>query len=295
MLKFNIWQKVLIILGIFILFLVISSLVVPLLQKIIDAGTRSGLLTLSVIQSFLLFIFPAFISARIISRRPMELLGLTKAPGLLPILGVVFAYLIALPALNQLIYWNEHFIFPENFSELGESLRHMEEKAQDTSTTMLAISDFWGMIVNLLVIGILTAFGEELFFRGALQRSLASSGKNHLAIWLTAFIFSFMHLQFFGFVPRLILGAWFGYLLYWTQSIYVPIIAHFINNGVVVVCAWLTINGYGFEFDRFGVTEEGFPTAAFISLIATIAFLIFFRRTFFNTGNSFKELGYANL
>lgn len=279
------YDRLLIVTGIFLVFFVITMIGIPLIAKgcNIDRSSRSGLLILSVCQAVLLFILPALISARAISRRPARFLCLNNPPGWMPVLGVIFAYLIALPALNQIIFWNENIVFPDIISTWGENLRILEDKARESSNLMLDTESWGGMLVNLAVVALVPAFAEELFFRGTLQRAGSSSGAYYTSIWVVALIFSALHFQVFGFIPRLLLGAWFGYLLFWTRSLYVPIIAHFINNGVVVVCSWLTARGSTFDFEKFGVTEYGFPVAAFVSALATVVFLVYFRRLFFQS------------
>lgn len=283
--------KLLMVFGVIIVFLILSAFCgqTALSFLKLDGNTREGVLVLSLIQAIVLFILPSLICARIINRKPLQFLALTKAPGWLSVLGVIFAFLIALPALNQIIYWNSNVVFPESLSDWGETLRQMEDNASATFEKLLSVSTFGGMIVNIVIISLLPAIGEELFFRGMLQRTLASSGYVYLAIWMVAILFSLAHLQFFGFVPRMLLGAWFGYLLFWTRSLYVPIIAHFINNGVVVVCAWINARGSTIEFDKFGVVESGFPWAATVSAAAFIVFVVFFRKTFFFSSSSDKK------
>ena len=96
------------------------------------------------------------------------------------------------------------------------------------------------MILNLFIIAILPAVGEEFFFRGVLQKILIRLFKSgHVAIWVTAFIFSAIHFQFFGFVPRFILGLIFGYLFFWSSTLWLPVISHFINNAVPVIMAYI--------------------------------------------------------
>lgn len=277
-------NRLLVVAGIFLLFFVILAISLPLLVQTfgIDLKTRSGMLVSSVYQAVILFILPAILSSYAISRRPFQYLGLTRAPGWLPILGTIFAYLIALPALNQIVYWNANISFPAQFELWEQTLRSLEESAQATAATMLAVSSLPAMLLNLAVVALLTAFAEELFFRGALQNTAASTRYYHTAIWVVAFFFSAFHFQIFGFVPRLILGAWFGYLLVWTRSLYVPIFAHFLNNGVVVVCTWLAQNGVNYDFDNFGVVKTGFPMPAFISAVATVVFLVYFANYFFH-------------
>ena len=100
---------------------------------------------------------------------------------------------------------------------------------------------FGAMLFNLFMIAVLPAIGEEFIFRGVFQKILYNLIKNnHLAVWMTAFIFSAIHLQFYGFIPRLILGLAFGYLFLWSRTIWLPVIAHFVNNAVPTIGAWLS-------------------------------------------------------
>ena len=94
------------------------------------------------------------------------------------------------------------------------------------------------------MIGIIPAIGEELFFRGVLQRIFSGMTRNyHWGIWITAVLFSLVHSKVFTFLPILILGALFGYLLVWTKSIWVPILAHFVNNTTAVLLYYLSNTG----------------------------------------------------
>jgi membrane protease YdiL (CAAX protease family) len=95
------------------------------------------------------------------------------------------------------------------------------------------------MTINLIMIAVLPALGEEFIFRGVFQKIFCRLfGSGHIAIWITAFIFSFVHLQFFGFLPRFILGLLFGYLFYWSRTLWLPVIAHFVNNAVPTFIAY---------------------------------------------------------
>lgn len=289
------YGRLLIVATVFIVFFVILMSGIPYLRPYLNFGNdeRNGMLAVSVIQAVVLFIIPSFLCAIFISRSPTSYLCLNRPPSGLAILGVVFAYLISLPALNQIIFWNANISFPEGLEAWGETLREMEDAANKASQQMMDVTSVGGLVINLLVIALVTAFGEELFFRGTLQRTAGSNGMHHTAIWVVALLFSAMHFQIFGFIPRLILGAWFGYIFFWTRSVYVPIIAHFINNGVVVVCTWLTTRGSTFDFDKFGVTEFGFPVPAFVSALATVVFLMYFRRFFFYREDREEEFEYV--
>lgn len=280
----------LVLVGVFIIGTIISVNLSVLIFELadIESTSRNGMLIASSIQALFSFILPAFIAARFVRSAPLSFLKLATNPGWVPFVGVAFGYIIALPALNQLIYWNSSITFPDSLAEWGAALTDMEENAAQASSLMLSVSSFGGLIVNLAIIALLTALAEEAFFRGAVQNIIVLKSRPRLAIWITAIVFSTMHFQFFGFLPRLLLGAWFGYLLYWTRSLYVPVFAHFLNNGVVVVCSWLSASGVSYDFDRLGVEESGFPLAACVSLTAFIIFIVYFRNFFF--GNSSNDL-----
>lgn len=247
----------------------------------LEFSSRESMLLASSLQAVFAFIIPALVVGRFFSYKPFDFLDLNKAPGWLPLLGVIFGYVIAIPALNQIVYWNSSIVFPDSLAEWGATLTEMEDKANAMSENMLSVSSFGGLCANIAIIALLTGLAEEMFFRGALQNTIASKGNPYGAVWIAAIIFSTLHFQFFGFIPRLLLGAWFGYLLLWSRSLYVPVFAHFINNGVVVFCSWLAARGCDFDFEFLGVAKSGFPFAACVSALAFAVFIAFFRKFFF--------------
>jgi len=124
---------------------------------------------------------------------------------------------------------------PEGLSELERIMKELEDAAKETTVNFLSVDSVGGLLINLTVIALLPAIGEELLFRGVLIRLFNEWFKNiHITILVTAFLFSFIHFQFYGFFPRMLLGIIFGYLMYWSGSILLPMIAHFINNGIAV-------------------------------------------------------------
>ena len=142
--------------------------------------------------------------------------------------------------MNRLVAWNESIHLPASWSGLESVLRDSENAAQAMVQQIMGGSTVWDLIAAILIVGVLTGIAEELFFRGALQRLLQSKfGNKHLAIWSAAFIFSAVHLQFFGFFPRLLMGAYFGYLVVWSGSLRLSMFAHALNNSLVVLNFWL--------------------------------------------------------
>lgn len=283
--------NLLIILGVFVLCsMIVAELLVFLSGNFgLDLSTREGMLWGSVIQAVLLFILTAAISAFFISKRPLRFLSLIYSPGWRPFLGVIFAYFIALPALNQIIYWNSCLTFPDFMAEWGDDMAMLEEKAQAASQLLLHTSSIGGLFVNLGIIALLTAFAEEIFFRGTLQNGVSQKCNVYVAIWIVALIFSTMHGQIYGFVPRMLMGAWFGYLLVWSRSLWVPVFAHFLNNGIVVLCSWLNAKGVNYNFDTLGVLTDGFPYPAVVSAVAFCIFVVCFRDFFFKNSRPHRE------
>jgi membrane protease YdiL (CAAX protease family) len=133
-------------------------------------------------------------------------------------------------------------------------------------------------MVNIFMIAILPGIAEELIFRGAIQRSFKRMFQNpHVAIWLAAFVFSVIHVQFYGFVPRLLLGAAFGYLCYWGGSLWYAMFAHFLNNAYAVGVAWYL------QRNNMPLNEETTAThfdwyVCILSLLATILLIIYFKK-----------------
>lgn len=253
----------------FLFCLIVASLLIGMLSKII-ARPEAALRIATVVQDFLVFIVPAIATAMVASRLPARLLAVDRWAGWANVLWTLLVMCLSVPAMNLLVEWNQNIHLPESMSEIETSLRAMEDAAMASTQLLIGGGGVGSMIVAILIVGVLAGFSEELFFRGALQRLFCMTNLNkHVAIWLTAVIFSAIHFQFFGFVPRLLLGAFFGYLLWWSGSLWLPIIAHIFNNTLVVVSEYMkAANPESFDFDKIGSSN---PMLAFASLILTVA------------------------
>ena len=248
-------------------------------------STRTTLLLSAIAQCIVAFCIPAWFTARFTAGNAGKFLGLRQYPGIKPFIGVVAVYILALPAMNQIIQWNEHISFPEWASDVETTLRKLEEANRNVAESMMQMSTIWELIATICVIGLLTGFSEELFFRGALQNIFTrGSLRPIVAVWFTAFIFSVMHFQFFGFVPRVLMGAFFGYLFLWSGSLWPSIFAHALNNSIVVISMWLSEGESQSCIDSIGVASSGsWPLAAIASVVATGLFLWRFRNYFFKS------------
>jgi len=153
---------------------------------------------------------------------------------------VFFIMLISSPLVELLSNINQKMNLTGFLKPLQDWMREKEDAAKRLTDVLLQMKTIGSMIKNVLLVGLLTAIAEEFMFRGVIQTIFTRWTKSyHIAIWITAILFSAFHMEFFGFLPRLFLGALFGYMVVWSGSIWPAVWAHFINNGTAVVVTYL--------------------------------------------------------
>lgn len=232
---------------------------------------KPALQTLQLLNSLGLFVFPALLFIRM---NP-DLLQLNLKPTVLNCILCILIYFSVVPMMEGLQWYNEGLSLPENWSGLENWMRQTEASALEITRLLVEMEGPGDFIFNLFLIAIIPAFGEELIFRGIVQKRINQQFNSlHLGVWISAICFSAMHLQFFGFLPRLILGVVFGYLFAYGKNIYLPILAHFLNNSVALVGVYLA----GGKWPEETVEEPNSIVFAF-SAICTVLLLIVFYRT----------------
>ncbi len=235
----------------------------------------SALKFFQIIYSLGLFIFPPFIIAYFIHGKIFSYLYLDKIPkSILVILAVCITF-FALPIIGVLGEWNAQMHLPDFLSGLEAWMKQSEEQAKIITEKFLemhSVSDLW---INLFVIAVIPALGEELLFRGVIQQIFIRMTNNkHWAIFISAFIFSALHLQFFGFLPRMLMGVLFGYLLVWSGSLWIPIIAHLTNNGMAVIITYMISKGnISKEVENIGTNGDIAVNIISVLLVALLLFL----------------------
>jgi len=164
---------------------------------------------------------------------------------LVPVVVTIFLVITFMLVNSVFIAWNANMHFPEFMSGFEEWAKAKEKLAEETTRALTQFDSMGELILAILVIAILPAVGEELVFRGMIQNEFYRGTKNiHLSIWISAALFSAIHMQFFGFVPRMLLGALFGYLYYWSGQLSISILAHFVNNAFQVFLIYFAQSGY---------------------------------------------------
>jgi membrane protease YdiL (CAAX protease family) len=168
---------------------------------------------------------------------------------------------------------------PSAFSAMETWMKNSEAKAAEMTDVFTKGTTVGVLLLNLFVVAFMAAFSEELFFRGMLQKVLIECFKNkHIGIWIGAIFFSAFHMQFYGFLPRMLMGAYLGYLFVWSGSIWPGMIAHFINNGAAVFLVWLYNRG-SISADADKIGAEGSQMIYVVSSIVmvTISMILVYR------------------
>ena len=196
------------------------------------------------IISLFIFLVPVLFFVKLVSNNTKEYLQLNNNFNRQMIMIVVVIILMILPFIAFMSQINETVIslLPDYFDSIVSWMKTAENDAKEITIAFLKMENIIDLVFNLFLIAIIPAVGEELFFRGVLQKLFIKwTTKKHFSILITAFLFSAIHMQFFGFFPRFILGALLGYLFFYSGNLWVPIIAHFFNNAMAIVVSYSSV------------------------------------------------------
>ncbi|MDP4266294.1 MAG: CPBP family intramembrane metalloprotease [Bacteroidota bacterium] len=214
-----------------------------------------------------MFIVPALFFAYLANVNISSYLRINRKVSVGIVLLGGLAMLAAFPFINRMAEWNSMMKLPSFMSGIEQWMKESEEKGRIITETFLNTSSLSGFLVNFIMIAVLAGLGEEFLFRGVIQKLFYDKIKNpHIAIIIAAFIFSAIHMQFYGFLPRFLMGIYLGYLFYWTGSIWTSVFAHLLNNGTAVVVSFLN-NRKVINFDPDAI---GTQSTSVIYLIASV-------------------------
>ena len=208
----------------------------------IGGFSRNTMLWMQGITQLLTFLLPVALMTLIYYRgrqREFCRLDFSGRKWLLGLAGVA-VMLLLIPVIDWLTVWNDEW----DLGRVGELLRSMQDSTEGIMDQMLAGDTVGTLLANLLVVALIPAVCEEVFFRAGVQNLLQRwFGNHHAAIWVTALLFSLGHGELFAFMPRFLMGAVLGYLYVYGGSIVPNVLAHFANNALVVVIYWLVGRG----------------------------------------------------
>ena len=235
------WVKLLVTLLIPLFLLCLTSVIWALIIEAVGVDVTSLNVERAVqfISSVITFIVGGVSVAYLIFENPKEELMMSSWGGGKNYLYGIIALLALLPIVGVLNEWNQGISFPGALAPLEQWMREAEDAAAELQERFLSGTSYLDLIINIVIMAITPAICEELLFRGVLQNQLEKWFKNaHIAVWVAAIIFSAIHFQFYGFLPRMVLGAALGYLLVYGKSLWLPIVAHCVNNSLAVITAW---------------------------------------------------------
>lgn len=242
-----------------------------------SGGNWYELMSIQAINHLGTFLLPALLYWYVIERRTWVQFStrpLWAVAGLWLVGLIVIAFM---PFDGLVIEWNRNLHLPKTLAPLETWIRNKEASLEGITKYLTTFSTTGQLITALVVIAVIPAIGEEVLFRGVLQRNISYwSGNVHVGIWGAAILFSAIHVQFLGFFPRMLLGALFGYLYVWSGNLWVPIGAHFVNNGFTVLMVYL----YQQRMTTVDIERsESVPAwGAVVSLALTTGLLMYFRR-----------------
>ena len=236
---------------------------------------------LQLAQALGLFMVPYLIFRWLIKDHTYSVFKL-RYIGLNSVLIFAAAMFAAFPLVNYLAEWNAGLEIP--IESINTWVHETEKDAEGVIRLFLQMDSIGDLIFNLFLIGLIPAISEELLFRGTMQPLMLKTFKQnyHVAIWATAFLFSFLHLQFLGFFPRMLLGAILGYAAQWSGSLVLPMIGHFVNNGLAVLVAYyIGVDALDADFETLGSDANQWQLVALSTLLLLGGMWLIYRRSSF--------------
>ena len=243
------------------------------LNDLANPRTIAILKYFQVVNQIGVFVLPALFYAQLENRSVSGYLRLKGRINIRYLIISVFVIAAAIPAINRLVEVNEQMRLPESLSGIEEWMRNSEDKAKALTDAFLNVNTVGGLVINLIIIALLAAIGEEFLFRGVILRIFNDWSQNiHFSVILSAILFSAIHFQFYGFFPRLVLGIMFGYIYLWTGTIWITVILHFLFNGMTVVAYYLANSGV-IEADVDSIGSSTSVLVLISSIISTVLLL----------------------
>jgi membrane protease YdiL (CAAX protease family) len=283
----HLMAKIMVWLGCIFVMFSVTALVIALVTQGKPLSDINTLKWMQFLQTIALFLLPSLMLAYLCAQAPVSWLQLDRKVDRKVFLWAVGIMLVALPAINLLADINQQMVLPTWLSGVEEWMKSKEAEAEWLTKQFMSATTIGGLLVNLYLMAVLPAVSEEITFRGVLQQlfqgskvsMIQGSKVSHLAIWCTAIIFSAIHMQFYGFIPRMLLGALFGYMLVWTGSLWVPMLMHFVNNGMAVLLYYIA-NRAAWDMDKVDAVGTGNTLwLGVVSLVLTIVGIYMFRRS----------------
>jgi membrane protease YdiL (CAAX protease family) len=245
----------------------------------LSTSQRTYIKYIQALQHISIFLIPSLCVAYLMTGRASNYLKLDKVPSFASIIPVAFLAIFLIPFISDLGIWNSRLVLPDWLGGLEEWMSIKEAEAAKLTGWLIYSGTTGGLLINILIIAVIPAIGEEFLFRGLFQDIFTGLFRSpHLGIIFTAILFGVFHMQFYGLVPRIVLGLVYGYLFFWSGTIWLPVLAHFINNLLPVIIAhfvgWENINSNFRDYINTDNYSTFMPLAFSLILLFVIRFLV---------------------
>ena len=217
-------------------------------------------------STLFMFFIPVYIFALICYRKPAKYLGFNTNINYRQVLVVIGILVLTFPLSGALAELNEIIPIPKNWAA---KFKAMEDARAVQEAALININSFAKYLVSLFIIGLLPGLFEEMCFRAGLQNIFVRWFKGPwVAIILTSIVFSLIHISYYGFLVRFALGGILGFIFYYSGSLWLSVLFHFLYNGLQVTALYaMTLAGKKDSKD----IEQHFPLwAGIISLVLII-------------------------
>ncbi len=288
------FPQLIMLMGITVALAIIFSLIAHVLIKLIfgfsveeilqlshhleDSRSVAALKVVQITSQIGIFLLPPILFAKFTQTASITQYYHIRPPGNPYSAGwAIMSVFTIIPLIGALSYWNMSIDLPESLGGIEQWMQDKEEANTAIMKAFLNTGTVAGLLLNLLMIAILPALGEELIFRGALQKVLHRLFSNpHAGIFATALIFSAVHMQFYGFLPRFVLGLLLGYAYFFSKNLWMPIIIHFVNNAFAVTLAFLYYNDHIQQnYNELALNTKAFPAVLSLLLTAYVVYRIY--------------------
>lgn len=246
-----------------------------------DASLVKGMKIVQFLYTLVCYLMPAFIFAALAHPRPLQYLGMDRSPRASQLGLALMVILCSLPLVGGLAEWNATW-------PVSQEMHRLEDLALEQTKLLLQMPDAGALLTNLVLLALLPAIAEETFFRGVLQRLLTQMTRNGwVAAVIAALIFSAIHMQFLGFMPRFLLGFLMGALYFISGNLWLSIAGHFLNNGLQVILVYL----YQAKLTSYDVMKDEHAPLylAVISAVVVFTLLWLLHKTARRNGQTFEQ------
>lgn len=274
----KLWYFVMLVFMFSFIGIVFSSVISPTEAEVFLEENKNKLKVSQFIASVFIFIIPCILFSYFSSRDSFNIFGFKSKLKRQNILLILFMIIFIQPFVVFCFQLNTSFLnsISEYIPVIYNQMELMEDKAAELTNFFLSMNTVGELFFNLFLIALIPAIGEELFFRGVIQKKLGNILKSpHVSVIISSIIFSAIHMQFFGFLPRFVLGLMLGYLFFFSKNLWTSILAHFINNAMGVLLMYSAFSeNLNPDITNLENTEISFSQAFFsISVVLLFYYL----------------------